>query len=207
MKKNQWLTWAQKISALAQAGLTYSENVFDRDRYEQLQEIATEMISQQAGLVLEDVQGILKAEKGYPTPKVDVRGIVIRDGKILLVKEILDKGRWTVPGGWVDMGEPPSMAVEREVWEESGYEVKAKKLLAVYDRDLHGHTPYLFPIYKLFFLCEITGGEPTNSIETEGVAFFEKHNLPELSLGRVTEKQIIRFFDFMDHPEWPTDFD
>ena len=207
MEKPKWLTWAQQINAIGQAGLTYTDNVFDIERYEQLQKLAAEIIATYSDHDFPEIHDLLKEEQGYPTPKVDGRGVIFKDGKVLLVKENLDNGRWTLPGGWVDIGEPPSKAVEREVLEESGYEAKAVKLLAVYDRDLHGHTPYLYQIYKLFFLCEITGGEAATSIETSGVDFFDVGNLPELSIGRVTEKQIRRFREFLDHPEWPTDFD
>lgn len=207
MSKPQWLSWAQQIQSLAQAGLTYSENPFDLERYQVLQKIAAEILASQSDLSYQQAEQLVIDEKGYMTPKVDVRGVVFKEGKILLVKELLDGGRWTLPGGWVDVGEPPSKAAEREVWEESGYQVKAKKILAVYDRDLHSPNTYLYQIYKLFFLCEITGGEAATSIETGGVEFFARDQIPELSTARVTEKQIKRFFDFLENPHWETDFD
>ncbi len=207
MSNPQWLTWAHQIQSLAQAGLTYSENPFDLERYRAYQTLAAEIIAAHTELNFTQAEQLIIEEKGYLTPKVDVRGVVFQDGKILLVKELLDGGRWTLPGGWVDVGEPPSQAAEREVWEESGYEVKAQKLLALYDRDLHSDQTYLYQIYKVFFLCELTGGEATTSLETGGAAFFARDEIPELSTARVTEKQIQRFFEFLDHPDWPTDFD
>ncbi len=116
-------------------------------------------------------------------------------------------GKWTVPGGWADVGFSPSENAEREVFEESGYKVKAKKVLAVYDRNKQGHTPYIFHLYKIFFLCEIIGGESKTSYETEDVGFFGLDELPELSLGRITRKQIERFFEHYRNPNLPTDFD
>ena len=145
-------------------------------------------------------------QAGYATPKVDVRGVVFRDEKILLVKERRD-GRWTLPGGWADVNDSPGEATVREVYEESGYSTRAIKLLACYDRHKHGHPPFAFHIYKLFFQCELLGGKPTNSIETEDVGWFSENEIPPLSLPRVTPEQIARFFEHHNHPNWPTDFD
>ena len=148
------------------------------------------------------------AEFGYATPKVDVRGVVFKGSKILLVREVADYGRWTLPGGWADVNETPSQAVVKEVLEESGFETKVVKLLAVYDREKQGHIPPLpYHIYKLFFLCEITGGSAYAHGETSEVAFFGKHEIPELSISRVNEKQLRWFFLHGRNLEQPTDFD
>ena len=148
------------------------------------------------------------AEFGYATPKVDVRGVVFNGSKILLVKEVADNGRWTLPGGWADVNETPSQAVVKEVLEESGFETQAVKLLAVYDREKQGHIPPLpFHIYKLFFLCEIIGGCAQANGETSEVAFFGSHEIPELSKSRVNEKQLRRFFQHEKNLNQPTDFD
>ena len=198
--------WAQRIQALSQTGLTYAKDPYDRARYEELREIAAEMLAAPLGAAPSVIAGLFRAEEGYATPKVDVRGVIIQDGKVLLVRERSD-GLWTLPGGWADVGDPPSGAVEREIREESGYEAKAVKLLALYDRNLHGHPPMAFHVYRAFFLCEIAGGSPTLSDETDGVDFFALSALPSLSVERVTAKQIARFFDHAHHPDWPTDFD
>jgi ADP-ribose pyrophosphatase YjhB (NUDIX family) len=146
--------------------------------------------------------------RGYETPKVDVRGVVFNESRILLVRELLDGGRWTLPGGWADVNDRPSEAVEREVWEESGYQVRAAKLLAVYDRRLHGHRPpHPYGIYKLFFRCQLLGGAPKRSIETDEAQFFASDEIPDLSLARTTPEEIARFFEHASHPDWPTDFD
>ncbi|MBN1247246.1 MAG: NUDIX hydrolase [Anaerolineae bacterium] len=203
-----WLRWAKALRSLAQAGLTYSESPFDHDRYTHVLAIAAEMTADHTGADYADVQQRFVDAEGYETPKIDVRGVVFRDGRVLLVRELLDGGRWTLPGGWADVSDRPSQAVEREVWEESGYRVRATKVLAVYDRRLHGHTPFhLWGIYKLFFGCELLGGEPSASIETSGAAFFGEDEIPELSLGRVTPEEITRLFEHHRHPDWPTDFD
>ena len=197
---------AQRIQALSQTGLTYAKDPYDRQRYEELREIAAEMLAIPLGAAPSEIAGMFRAEEGYATPKVDVRGVVIQDDKVLLVRERSD-GLWTLPGGWADVGDPPSGAVEREIREESGYAAKAVKLLALYDRNLHGHPPMAFHVYKAFFRCEITGGSSAFSDETDGVDFFALNALPPLSVERVTAKQIARLFDLASHPEWPTDFD
>ena len=207
MMEPQWLEWARRLQSLAQAGLAYTEGPFDRERYEALRDLAAEIVAAGSETELPVVRNLFKAEQGYLTPKVDVRGVVFQEDRLLLVRELLDGGRWTLPGGWADVTDPPREAVEREVWEESGYQVRAVKLLAVYDRRRHGHPPHLFTIYKFFFLCEITGGAPASSLETAGATFFAEDALPELSLGRVTPSELVRLFEHHRHPEWPTDFD
>ena len=200
----KWLEWARTIQALAQNGLAYSEGPFDRERYEALREIAIEMLAMQADDDVARLRGLFREEKGYATPKVDVRGVVFADGKILLVQERRDM-KWTLPGGWVDVFDRPSRAAEREVREESGYEVRATKLLALWDRSLHGHPPSLHAIYKAFFRCELLGGAPRRSIETADVGFFAEDALPELSLPRTTPSEIARMFEHLRHPDWPLD--
>lgn len=203
-----WLTWVKQLRSIAQSGLSYAEGPFDRERYKQLLALAAEIAAYQTDGEFDKILALFAGAQGYETPKIDVRGVVFRDGRILLVRELLDGGRWTLPGGWADVNDRPSEAVEREVWEESGYRVRATKLLAVYDRRSHGHTPPLgYGAYKLFFLCEITGGAAAASIETAGAAFFGSDEIPELSMGRVTPAQITRLFEHYWHPEWPTDFD
>ncbi len=174
-----WLEWAQKLQAIAQNGLGYSSNPHDKLRYEEVNRIAAQMMASQTNLPVDQIIKIFDSQTGYATPKVDVRGVTFMNEKILLVKELSDGG-WTLPGGWVDVGEPPSRAVEREVFEESGFVVHAEKLLAVYDRNLHGHPPHPFHIYKLFFRCVITGGAPADSIETAQASFFSENEIPPL---------------------------
>jgi ADP-ribose pyrophosphatase YjhB (NUDIX family) len=202
----KWLELAQKLQSIAQSGLFYSNNEFEIERYKLVMEITEEMISMKTGFDKEEIHKLFMSEAGHSTPKVDVRGVVFKDYKILLVKEKVD-GKWTIPGGWADVGSSPSENAEREVFEESGYKVKARKVLAVYDRNKQGHTPFIFHLYKIFFLCEIIGGESRASFETEDVGFFGLDELPELSTGRVTRKQIERFFEHYKNPYLPTDFD
>jgi ADP-ribose pyrophosphatase YjhB (NUDIX family) len=140
------------------------------------------------------------------TPKVDVRAAVFREERILLVKEPDSEG-WSLPGGWADIGEPPSKAASRETLEESGYRVEPVRLLAAYDRDRHGHPPIPYHVYKLVFLCEILDGAASSEVDTEEARFFGEQELPELSVSRVTPAQIQRFFEHHRNPNLPTDFD
>lgn len=202
----KWLEWVRRLQAIAQNGLTYAQDPYDRDRYNALLDIAAEIVASQEPVSAEQVRGIFARETGHATPKIDVRGVVFQDDRVLLVKEIAD-GRWTVPGGWADIGDSPAGATLREIREESGYEARIVKLMALYDRRRHEHPPHAFHIYKVFFLCEITGGAPTTSNETDGVGFFSVDDLPTLSVGRVTAKQIRRFHEHYINPSLPTDYD
>ncbi len=202
----KWLEWVQKLQAIAQNGLTYSEGVYDIERYKQLRAIATEIMATYSNVEHSYVFDLFSRELGYATPKVDVRAAIFRDDTILLVKERAD-GCWTLPGGWADVGESPGEAVVKEIYEESGYQARAIKLLAVYDRNKQGHPPFPFYVYKLFFHCEIIGGSPSSSIETEEVGFFPEDALPELSIGRVTPAQIMRLFQHYHNPDLSADFD
>jgi ADP-ribose pyrophosphatase YjhB (NUDIX family) len=167
------------------------------------------MMAADYGVPVGQVLDVFSSEVGYATPKVDVRGVVFRDDALLFVRERVDNDRWTLPGGWADVGDTPSRSVEREVFEESGYETQVIKVLAIYDRRRHGHVPANpYHIYKIFFLCRLMGGEPAVSAETDGAAFFREDEVPaDLSLGRVTPAQVARMFQHRRHPEWPTDFD
>jgi len=203
----QWLSWTKRLQAIAQNGLTYAKDYYDKERYEQLRQVASEMMA--AGTGIEDAQKVLdlfRQEHGYCTPKIEVRGAAFRDGEILLVRE-RDDGGWTVPGGWADPGDPPSAMVAREVKEESGFDVVARKLAAVFDRTRHPHPPSPNHAYKMMFICELLGGEATPSYETPEVGFFPRYALPPLSASRITGWQMEQLFEHAAHPEWPTMFD
>ncbi len=208
-----WLAWARRLQSVAQNGLLFSENAFDRERYEAVRAVAAEMLAAGSGLPAPEVERLLMAETGYLTPKADVRGVVFRepDGALLLVRETHDENRWTLPGGWADPGDTPAVAAVREVREESGYTVRATKLLALWDRDTQGHTPRLLAgVFKVFVLCELLGGAPADSHETAGAAFFTENELPaesELSVARTTRAQLLRCFQHRREPGLPTDFD
>src|SRR6478735_11360007 len=200
------LAWVRRLQTITQAGLTYSRDPYDRQRYEQLQELTAEIAQSLTPNANEPWLEILRAEKGYATPKVDVRAVVEQNGKLLFMRESHD-GLWSLPGGWADIGESPSQIAEREVLEETGYEVRASKLLALYDKARHEHPPEFWYCYKLFVRCELRGGVPTRGIETLDTNFFGVKELPPLSTPRVTEAQVRRMFEHLAHPDPPTDFD
>jgi ADP-ribose pyrophosphatase YjhB (NUDIX family) len=200
------LEWARKVEAIAQNGLAFSQDPFDRERYAQLKELTATVLSTELATPLATARAFFEGEHGYATPKVDVRGGVFQGEEVLLVRERSD-GRWTLPGGWVDVNDAPSEAVAREILEESGYRARAVKLAALVDKNRHPHPPGVHHIYKLFFLCELTGGSPLASHETDAVGFFPVRALPELSTGRVLRAQIERLYQHRLDPALPTDFD
>ncbi len=202
----KWLDWALRLQAIAQDGLAFCKDPFDIERYHQVREVAAQMLAERTEHDPEKILDLFISEEGYATPKLDVRGAVFVQDRILLVLEHSD-GLWTLPGGWVDVGDSPSEAVEREVLEESGYETRAVKLAALFDRNKHDHPPLAYHIYKLFFICEITGGSPTTSLETDDVRFFAEDDLPNLSTTRITAGQMHRLFEHHRNPQLPTDFD
>ncbi len=200
------LDWARKVQAIAQNGLAFTRDPFDKERYTQLTELVASILATELNIPVSAAKGFWEGEEGYATPKVDVRGGIFEDDRVLLVRERSD-GKWTLPGGWVDINDSPSGAVAREIFEESGYRARAVKLAALVDKLRHPHPPGIHHIYKLFFLCELTGGAPAVSSETDAVQFFPVGSLPELSTGRVLASQIERLYQHRLHPELPTDFD
>lgn len=201
-----WLGHIRQLQAIAQTGLTYARDPFDIQRYELLRDTAVQLLADRSQSDPEIVRPLFAADSGYATPKVDIRAVIIQSGRVLLVRERSD-GLWTLPGGWADVGASPAEVAEKEVREETGFVVRASKLLAVYDRDKHGHPPLAHHVYKLFFRCEIVGGAPASSMETSAVEFFRKDELPALSRSRVTEAQIVRMFEHDENPHAPADFD
>jgi ADP-ribose pyrophosphatase YjhB (NUDIX family) len=202
----QWLVWARKIEALAQAGLHYSENEYDLDRYRQFQQLASEIISTYTAFSQETVLSHFELAEGYSTPKIDVRAAVVEDGKILMVRERVD-GRWTLPGGWADVGDMPAHSAEREAFEESGYQVKAIRLVGVYDANRLGELRF-HHAFKLVFLCERTGGVAASSFETTEVGWFDLQALPQPFSGERTNWRHIKdVFAMVDDPSRPTVFD
>lgn len=202
----KWLEWAKQLQAIAQAGLTYSKDVYDVERFEMIREMSIEIMSQHTEVNQRLIRDLFANETGYATPKVDIRAVVFKDSKILLVKEKSD-GAWALPGGWGDIGLSPSEVAVKEVKEEAGFVVRAVKLLGVLDKKCHPHPPSPYHIYKIFIQCEIVGGEATKGIETSEVEFFSEEELPRLSVERNTESQIKWAFKFLHNPHEPVYFD
>ena len=200
------LEWAREIQALAQTGHHYAQDEYQRDRYRRLTEIAAEMMSDPTDMDAPTLIETFNAQIGYATPKVDVRAAVFRDSRLLLVRERNDGG-WTMPGGWADVGDVPSEAAERETWEESGFRVKTRRLIGIYDAN-RTHPLEVFHAFKIIFLCDILDGEARPSVETSEVAFFGLDEIPDTFSGeRTTSRHIRDVFAVWRNPESPTVFD
>jgi len=203
----QWLRIARELRAIAQTGLAFNTDRFDRQRYRQVQELAASLLAQGSDEHYAAIIDILRQEWGYATPKVDGRVDAFVGGRVLLVREISD-GKWTLPGGWADVNQTAAECVVREIAEESGFEARTLKLAAVHDYQRSNHpSRHIDSIYKMFFICEITGGAARASDETSEVAFFARDALPPLSLGRTTAAQIDRMFQHAEEPGLAADFD
>jgi ADP-ribose pyrophosphatase YjhB (NUDIX family) len=186
----RWVSWARELQSIAQTGLTYATVHYDVERYKRLMAIAAEILSDQTGEPFSPINEAFLREPGYATPKVDVRGAVIKEGKILLVQERAD-GKWCMPGGWADIDEFPSDMVAREVREESGFNVKPRKVVGVFDGNRDGMPRNFFHSYKVVFLCDLLGGTPSPSLETSAVDFFDFDQLPVLSENRTNLRHLI----------------
>jgi ADP-ribose pyrophosphatase YjhB (NUDIX family) len=202
----RWLAWAREIQALAQTGLHYAPDGYHRERYRRLNEIAAEIAAEHTGLEKEKLEAMFLEARGYATPKIDVRGAVFRGGKILLVRERVDGG-WCMPGGWGDVGELPSKMVEREVLEESGVTARAARIVGVFDANREDADREVMHAYKIVFLCDDLGGEPRPSDETSAAGFFGRDEIPPLSLGRTSPRNLEQVFAHFTDPGLPAVFD
>ncbi|MBI2875831.1 MAG: NUDIX hydrolase [Candidatus Tectomicrobia bacterium] len=202
----RWLEWAREIQSLCQTGLAYSTSGYDTERYRRLMDIAAAIVASHTQLSRDGWLQNFLAQPGYATPKVDVRGAIIRDGRILLVQERSDEC-WCMPGGWADVGEFPSSMVVREVWEESGFAVVPCKVIGVYDANRSGIPLEFYHAYKIVFRCEITGGAARPSDETLAADFFPFEALPPLSSARTNEKHLAEVLAHWRDPQRPTYFD
>lgn len=203
-----WLTWARELQAIAQTGLTFTRDPYDKERYEALRDLSARLFEAHSDTPAERIVGLFKGETGYATPKVDVRAAVFDvEDRLLMVRETSD-GRWTLPGGWGDVNITPAESAVKEVLEESGYEVSLRKLAAVWDRTRQAHPVGVFSCCKFFYLCDLIGGEAQTSIETSEIGWFAEDDIPvDLSLGRVLPTQIARMFEHHRDPALATDFD
>ncbi|MEJ2905799.1 NUDIX hydrolase N-terminal domain-containing protein [Pedobacter panaciterrae] len=195
------LNYAKRLRSIAHLGLTYANNEYDTDRYRELEQISLEMMNMATGLPSDQLAGYFSAAKEYITPKVDIRAVIFdHKNEILLVKEKAD-GKWSLPGGWADIGQSPTEAAVKEALEETGFNVKPIKLLAVLDKRCHPHPPQLDYVYKIFIQCEITSGEYNQAFDILDMGFFKQDDLPELSEDRVLAGQIDLMFEYLNDPE------
>lgn len=202
----QWLKWAIEIQSLAQAGLTYTDNNYDKERYERLREISTEIIEKKTQLNLEKVEDLFCNEEGYQTPKIDTRAAIFENNKILIVHE--NNGTWSLPGGWCDVLESVKSNTIKEVKEETGLDVEVEKVIAIQDRKKHNKPVYAYGVCKIFSQCKILGGEFIENIETTEIIFFGKEELPgNLAEEKVNKEQIEMCFEAFKDENWKTKFD
>ena len=204
-QKYQWLEWVKELQFIAQAGLTYTRDPFDEERFARIREIAAEMMSVQSGLPLEQVKDLFCNETGFQTPKLDTRAAIFKDNKILLVKE--NNGTWSMPGGWVDVLETVKSNTVKEVKEEAGLDVDAVRVIALHDRNLHNQPPYAYNVCKVFVLCEVKGGNFQANIETVGSGYFGLDELPPLAEEKNSYQQIEMCFTAYSDKSWQVEFD
>ena len=201
----QWLQWAVELQALAQAGLHYGKDVYDRERYQRIREISAEIIAHQSDIPLEKVTEVFCCDTGYQTPKLESRAAIFQDDKILLVRE--NDGRWSLPGGWVDVNISVKENTVKEVREEAGLEVSADFVIAVQDREKHNMPIYAYKICKVFILCTPLGGSFRPNSETTESGYFALDELPPLSTDKNNEEQVKMCFDAYHAEHWTTVFD
>ncbi|SET72523.1 ADP-ribose pyrophosphatase YjhB, NUDIX family [Oceanobacillus limi] len=193
---DQWLHWARRIQALAQSGMAFSKDEFDKERYQELRDISVEIMSNYSDLEICSVKNLFASEEGYQTPKLDVRGVVFSNDQLLLVKEKLDN-KWSLPGGFCEVGLSPAENCVKEIKEEAGFDVTPIKLLALHDNNKQSHPPDAYHYYKCFIQCKINNGKASGGLETNEAKFFSRNNLPPLSTRRNTETQILEMFSFL----------
>ena len=203
--EDQILEWAKELQSIAQAGLYYGKDVYDQERYQRVREIAAQMLSMRADLPMDKVVEVFCSDICYQTPKVDTRAAIFRDGKILLVRE--NDGLWSIPGGWCEYNLAPADNAVKEAREEAGVDISVKKLIAVHDKDKHNPRPYLFGVIKIFYLCELIGGEFVPNIETSESSFFGLDELPPLSEEKCNEEQVTMCFEACSSENWVVQFD
>lgn len=203
---DKFIRLAMEIQSLAQAGLAYTSNVYDIERYERLREISAEMISEKSNMSLEKVKDLFCNETGYQTPKIDTRAAVFKDGKILLTHE--NNGTWALPGGWCDVLESVKSNTIKEVKEETGLDVETIKIIAVQDRNKHNKPIYAYGVCKIFVLCNLIGGEFVKNIETTETGYFSLDEIPDnLAEEKTNKEQIEMCFEAYKDVNWQTQFD
>ena len=205
-QSEKWLEWAVSLQSIAQAGLHYGKDPFDLERYEEIHNIAAEMLSEKAEIPLDTVKDLFCNETGYQTPKLDVRAAMFSDEKILLVRET--NGTWSLPGGWVDVNTSVMESAVKEVKEEAGLDVTVDTVIAVQDREKHNLPVYANKICKIFVLCSVTGGSFKPNAETTESHYFGLDELPcPLAAEKTTAEQIRMCFQAFQAETWETRID
>lgn len=204
-KNLKWLDWAKELQFIAQAGLTYSKDLYDIERFQRIRDLSAEIMADYSGMPVNIVKDLFCNEVGYQTPKLDTRAAIFKDDKILLVKE--RNGAWSLPGGWVDVLETVKSNAEKEVREEAGLEVKATRIIALHDKNKHNTKPFAYNVLKVFVECEVVCGSFRENIETVESRYFSKDELPELAEEKNTAEQVLMCFAAHNNPDWKVGFD
>lgn len=203
---DKWIEFAIRIQSIAQAGLQYGKDKFDLERYEELREIAAEMMAAKTDIPTEKIYDLFCNETGYQTPKVDTRAAIFVNGGILLVHE--NNGTWSLPGGWCDVDQSVASNTEKEVREETGLIVDSEKIIAVQDWRRHNVRNYAYGVIKIFVLCKYLGGEFKKNMETTEIGYFNRENIPQnLAVEKTSYEQIMMCFDAYENSDLPTLFD
>ncbi len=207
MNPKEQLNLLKRLKAISEVGLVYAKDPYDQERYEELKQISLKLMAYMADAPIKVIQDFFMPEQDYPTPKVDVRGFVLNEkDEILMARESVD-GKWTIPGGWADIGSTPSEIAVKEIEEETGLQSEVVRFLGVYDKQVHPHPPEPYYIYKLIFLCKIKGGVLKAGFDMLDAGFFPLHNLPELSEERILESQLKHLFQLTKSSESEVYFD
>lgn len=198
--EDTWLGWAKRLQAIAATGLAYTEGPYDRERYTEIDAIAGQMLAALFSLPIERLAALAPDTTIYPTPKIDVRGAVIDGDRILLVREGVT-GRWTLPGGFAEIGLSAAENVVKEIAEEACIDVAVDRLYAIRHKAKGPFLPDPRDFYKFYFLCSPTSDrEPQPGPEVTGVGFFALDALPELCTDRIVAEDLERAFDYRRSP-------
>jgi len=206
MSQEELLNFAKRLKSISDIGMLYSKDEYDRERYNEIMEISYQLMQGATGTELSSLKELFLLNKDYPTAKVDIRALVIKDDAVLLVKESADN-KWSLPGGWADIGYSPKEVLIKECKEETGLEVIPQKLLAIFDKRFHPHPPQAFYVYKMIFHCKAVSTDISKGFDVLDVAYFDINNLPALSTDRILESQVKLAFEKAMMPNSEAYFD
>jgi len=201
---------SKRIKAIADIGLLYTSDDFDKERYHELKLIGEKLLSRELDTTPENVKSFFDECIDYPTPKVDVRVLVLNDEEqILMVQEKNDE-KWSLPGGWADIGKTPSEVAIGEVLEETGLKITCKCLSGVFDKRMHAHPPQPYYVYKMIFYGELISPDENvlkPAFDVLDVSWFDVGGLPSLSTDRILSSQIEVIYKNIMDQNFTTIFD
>ncbi len=181
---------ADELRSIADMGLHYAQNEYDRERYSRALSLSARLIASIEKRLASDVMEEYEGSLPHATPYVGADAAIFRDGQILLIRRE-DDGLWAMPGGATEVGETWAQSVERELWEEAGVKGSATKLLGVFDSRLWG-TRAKYHLYQSVWLVDVPDDQtPIPGLETTGVGFFSEDDLPDLSPGHLRRVPVV----------------